>query len=115
MRLGDLIDTLEGFAPDMPVFYGPDRPNQFMSWRGRYAELTLVPGDKPMTVGKLLGLARKADGGTFTGYKGGEFTMNRDTPVWADDYGVCAYRAITGVVSASGSLTLVTQFIGEYM
>lgn len=116
MRLGDLIDTLEGFAPDTPVFYGPsERPSEFTSWRGRYDELTLVPGNKPMTVGKLLDLARKADGGTFTGYKGGEYTMSRDTPVWADDYGDCNYNAITGIVSASGSLVLVTQVIEEYV
>lgn len=118
MNLGDLIATLDGFPKDAPIRYGWGKPvGRFTSWRGRYDELTLMPGnaEEERTVGDVLADARAAVGATFTGYKGGEYVMTERSPVWADDYGDCDYRAITGVQVQNGVVTLSTLVIEEYM
>lgn len=112
MRLGDLIDTLEQFDPTLPVIFSDgSHPLRLASWRGVYAELSLEPvkyeGDVALgTVGELLKEARRADGATFQGYKGGDYRMSRDTPVWADAYGEYDHNIITGVQLVDGILVL---------
>lgn len=131
MTLGQLLNTLEAADSDAPVrFSNGVTPTRFASWRGRYNDLTLYHGgswnrspdddpgyteDPECTVRDLLQLAREADGGTFQGYKGGDYTMRLDTPIWADDYGCCDYMAIVGSRVEDGALVLVTQYIGEYV
>lgn len=119
MRLGDLIDYLAGCPTDYEVqIFGLGKPDAFESWRGVYAELTLVPAAEGRldTVGKLLEAARKADGGTFEGYKGGDFTMSRDTPVWADGCGAWDCNGILSVElnRNSETVTLRTADISDY-
>lgn len=122
MKLGRLIEILEQVDdPDQPVLYDTGaRPSRFMSWRGRYNELTLASvryENDPVldTVGKLLDAAKAAVGTEFFGYKGGEFVMNDDTPVWADDYGECDYRGILHLVSNGRYCTIITALIGDYI
>lgn len=116
MRLGELIDTLEKLPSEAEVrFDTGDSPKRFDSWRGVYAQLTLIRnGSKRKTVGQLLAEARAADGGVFKGYKGGDFTMDRDTPVWADDYGECVYNALIGARMEDGKVVLATANIEAY-
>jgi hypothetical protein len=98
---------------------------QFFSWRGSYDELTLHESygewngggydhAPPVTVAELLKKAREADGGTFEGWKGGDFTMGRHTPVWADAPGDYNCRAIVGVAVEGGEFVLGTIDISEY-
>ena len=119
MKLGELIDTLERMPSDAPVLMSNGRmPHHFDSWRGSYDELTLVEaynrGDARRTVAEILQEAREADGGTFEGYKGGQYVMDRETPVWADPYGDCFCDAITGAVLSGDSVVLQVTNIGEY-
>lgn len=120
MNLGALIDTLAALPGDARIRLDNGEVGELMSWRGVYAELTLTPGraDKPKTVAEVLSDAVAADGGTFEGYKGGDFTMDRSTPVWADDYGDCRYNAISGVTvfqTVNGPVvTIHTVNIGDY-
>lgn len=101
MRLGGLIETLRDLPGDLPVRYDDGTyPQEFASYRGYYENLTLVPGDEPATVKDLLMKAEAANGATFQGWKGGDYTMALDTPVWADDYGN-AYGHGIGMVTAS--------------
>lgn len=119
MRLGDLIDTLEALPPTYDVKFDDGTiPHKFHSWRGVYAELTLsrnVYGEpERMSVRRLLGLAKKADGGTFTGYKGGEYQMSRHTPVWADKYGEYQRRGLMGARVQDGTVILQTADLRDY-
>ncbi|HVX20914.1 MAG TPA: hypothetical protein VHB02_06185 [Acidimicrobiales bacterium] len=116
MRLGELIDLLEKSTPVMLVVFDYGKPpGRFASWRGVYQELTLTPGKESVRVRELLAKAKKADGGVFNGWKGGEFTMSRDTPVWADDYGDFDHRGIIGSkVSRSKGLVLLTADLSDY-
>lgn len=90
------------------------RPMGIDSWRGRYAELAIQTKSmgsynsdevereypeygmtiyKPVTLGKKnptvsqwIEVLKEAVGKTFTGYKGGDFTMGKNTPVWLAEY-----------------------------
>ena len=75
MTLGELINLLEKYPEDQVVKQGFGNPH---SWRGVYAELAFEPAGET-TVGDMLDAARSAVGATYEGWKGGEFTMDRDT------------------------------------
>lgn len=93
MTLGELIDALEKCRPNAEISLKPFSltPTGIESWRGRYDELALtyrtVDHGERTTVAELLPLLRKMVGSVETGYKGGEYRMDRDTPVWVDNYG----------------------------
>lgn len=92
MTLGDWIDTLEKLPGGMRIRLDTgQRVGRLISWRGIYAHLAIEPADPPdggwETVAGALQDARDADGGTFEGYKGGDYTMNRGTPLWVSAYG----------------------------
>jgi hypothetical protein len=106
VRLGELIDALSSRPKEDEVFFDFCRhfPTGLSSYRGYYEQLSLHHGfedydrkDKPMTVGALLELLRGAVGKTFTGWKGGEFRMDRNTKVWVDNPGDCFGTAVDGV------------------
>jgi hypothetical protein len=77
--LGDLIDAFEALDPDFMVSPSFEHPH---SYRGYYAELALEEDDGPTRAGDLLEMLHGANGSTYTGGKGGDFVMDRSTPVW---------------------------------
>lgn len=83
VNLGNLIEALAAADPTRPVRWGFGRP---MSYRGVYAELAFSP-EENTTVGAMLMHARSALGQTFTGYKGGEFTMRSGVDCHIAEYG----------------------------
>jgi hypothetical protein len=116
MRLGDLIQTLSELpAAASIVREDGTHPGPLTSWRGRYNELTLPPGDEPCTVGDVLADARAAIGKTFVGYKGGDYVMGGDTPVWADDYGDCNYDVIKSVTVTPEHVVLTLDNVADYV
>ena len=59
-------------------------PTSIDSWRGSYNELALnfeTQGEE-MKVSEFLNMLKECIGKTFTGYKGGDFTMHKGTPIW---------------------------------
>lgn len=126
MTLGQIITALENVPhEDAPVrFAGAIYafPSEFVSYRGSYDQLALVPllpgeeGPRSDTVRTLLAEARAADGATFTGCKGGDFEMGRDTPVWVAGFGEYPGLAIVDMRSdGEGGIELVTAEIDEYI
>lgn len=85
MTLGALIEWLEGQDPEMVVKDGFGSPH---SDRGDYSELAFTP-EPEAKIADMLANARRALGGTFEGWKGGEFTMGEHTPVYIGNYGEC--------------------------
>lgn len=116
MRLGELIELLEAQPAERLVRYSDGSiPGRFASWRGVYAELTLAPTGTRVTAGDLLNRARSADGGTFQGWKGGDFQMDRYSLVWADSEGDCNCWAITGwSIAADEALLLTRTNVADY-
>ena len=103
--LGDLIDELEKYPRNWEVLIEPFHlvPLSFDSYRGYYHDLCLTYstrkenlGEK-MSVGKLLDMCNEANGKEFCGYKGGDFLMNRETPIWVSDYDYSTGMAISKV------------------
>lgn len=83
MTLDELIVALAKADRDLVVAHGFGSPH---SYRGDYSEVAFEPAEN-VTVGSMLDYARSADGKTFTGYKGGEFTMGGWTDCYLAEYG----------------------------
>ena len=114
MTLGELIDTLKSFPKDYLVVIKPYDlvPNGFDSYRGYYDELALeydIEGH--CTVEDLLKIAKKVVGKELMGYKGGNFLMTKNTPVWISNYGNTSNMLLTKVESP---FTGYVYIYGEY-
>ena len=114
MTLGELIYTLKSFPKDYLVFIKPYDliPTEFDSYRGYYDQLALnydINGS--CTVEKLLKLAKQSVKKTFIGYKGGNFLMTKNTPVWISNYGNTSNMLLTKVESP---FTGYVYIYGEY-
>lgn len=99
LTLGKLIVELEKMPTEttLPNLADPH------SYRGYYEDLAFELWDGTTTAGELLDVCKDAMYQRFTGYKGGEFTMHNDTPLWVADYGCCGEKLIT--ISASEGIT----------
>lgn len=109
MRLGEFRVLLAKEPADWPVTFGTGTPvGGIGSWRGVYAQATLYQGRKPMTVGELLAeVDAVLAGDPRTGWKGGDFTYDDGTPLWADDLGDCNYRIPVALRSDVGRRVMV--------
>lgn len=89
MTLGKLIKQLEEMTEDDCVanLVNPH------SYRGYYSDIAFSV-DGTTTAANLLKTCRLVMGREFTGYKGGEFLMGENTPVWISSYGVCGDKLI---------------------
>ena len=85
MKLSTLIAFLETMDPEGVVIDGFGSPH---SDRGDYSELAFSPLPTAK-VSEMLAFAKGAVGATFTGWKGGHFTMSGDTPVYIGEFGDC--------------------------
>ena len=56
---------------------------------------------------------KEAIGKEFTGYKGDEFLMGKNTPVWVSNYGQCPNTAIVDIVDKDDYIMIKTDDI-EY-
>lgn len=90
--LGILIEWLEAQDQSLIVKDGFSSPH---SDRGDYSELAFTPAEEAR-ISEMLKHARSAVDATFTGWKGGEFKMDLETPVYIGDYGDCG-DAITPI------------------
>lgn len=120
MTLGQLIDVLERKDPEASIDYafGYFSPTRFHSWRGAYEELSLGYGhwteiggfsNRP-TVASLLALSIEADGKTFTGYKGGEYTMDRDRRIWISNNNESCQSGIADVIEGDVGVVIVPGY-----
>lgn len=110
LSLGDLIANLGASPEDKPVFLDAGgsvgRPH---SYRGYYEDLALRPTENIIKAGGLLSECKAVLGRTLEGYKGGDFLMEEDTPMWVSDYGTASGLALIGVVDAGNKLILTTK------
>lgn len=92
-NLGMLIRDLEPYRDQHidVVFDDGTVPGEFMSWRGLYNCLALdyYGSNNHTSAHTLYEMAVQANGHTFEGYKGGDFTMDAGTPIYQANYGEC--------------------------
>ena len=116
LSLGELMDKIKPLINDeIKVVYDfcGAFPTSIDSWRGSYDELSLnhINGEdtaKKLTGNEFHALLEQAIGATYQGYKGGEYIMSKDTPVWVDSYGKYTETAIVGVFNNGYEVVLVT-------
>lgn len=113
LTLGELISALEKVDPnlravDRDTAKGVCNPH---SYRGYYSDLSLEPSDEIKTVKHLLDELNSVFGHTLTGYKGGEFLMDDDTPLWISHYASSSNKAIIAVEIQRDVLYLITKDI----
>jgi len=100
MTLGELIDRLEEMDPTVMI-KGFGEPH---SYRGYYVDLAFETMPDPIRVIDALLMCRDAMGREFEGYKGGDFVMGCNTPLWIAAYGCCGTRIMA--ISDDGTMTL---------
>ena len=121
LLLGELILKLESVSnKDLPLYVDllDKKPMGIDSWRGSYAELAIQTegfgsyngdevthefesgnfynsvsiGKENPTVAEWIEVLKEAVGKTFTGYKGGDYLMSKNTPVWLAEYGNSSFK-----------------------
>lgn len=116
--LGGLIAELERMPRDADVQFDFCylRPTKVDSYRGYYDHLALGWSDKSdgdrhwPPVSKVLAELKAAVGATFAGWKGGEYTMSENTPVWVANPGQTGGTGIVGVErEGESTIVLVTR------
>lgn len=103
MTLGKLISALKEL-PSETVIEGFGSPH---SYRGYYSDLAFEKTKEPTTAGKALVMVQECMGEIFEGYKGGEYVMSRNTPVWIANYGSCGDKIMS--LQPNGALELVEE------
>lgn len=101
LTLGAAIDLLENVDPDTLVA-GLGAPH---SYRGYYTDLAFEPESNRQPASEALATLRSCMGKTFTGYKGGDFVMHENTPLWEANYG-CTGRPILSMHRVDGVFVL---------
>lgn len=119
LTLGELILKLEPIVEkqgedEATVRYDFEYlfPNDIDSWRGSYSELALnfTTEGQEMKVSDFLNMLKECIGKEFTGYKGGEFTMNKHTPIWVANYGNSGNTAVIDVMDNGYCIILITGY-----
>jgi hypothetical protein len=100
MTLGKLIDALAALPKETEL----DGFNEPHSYRGYYTDLAFERTEEKTTAGNALEMARACMGEVFQGYKGGDFQMGRNTPVWIANYASSGMKIIS--INPDGTLEL---------
>lgn len=111
--LGQIINALEEVNSSLPVFFDFNQspPDSFSCYRGYYDQLALSwSNSEIITVQRFFEMCHNADGATYSGYKGGEYSMDTSTFVWAaDGFGDCSRRKIIGILVESNRVVIKTE------
>lgn len=88
LTLGQLIALLDEADDDLPVEFSEGGfPTDPHSYRGYYCDLALESTDEEVVVADLQETLEDVHGSELTGYKGGQFEMGTNTPLWQSEWG----------------------------
>lgn len=114
MTLGELIDKLDEFPASKIISFVKSEyeetyyPCGTSSYRGYYDEIAVNYSSAEIDVGTFQRLLKQALHKTFHGYKGGEYKMELNTPVWAArDESNCSDLAIVSVFATEGGEVII--------
>lgn len=106
MTLGQLIKVLETKDQDQGIV-GMTKPH---SYRGYYCDLAFEPTDDSVSVKDFLALLRGGCmGRIFEGYKGGDYMMGENTPIWISEYSDNSGIKLMGLTETEGIIVLITE------
>lgn len=111
LNLGEVLKALWKMPPNAKLRVMAVGIEGVGSYRGYYDHLAIEPGGKPGTVAEAVTELQGAIGKTFQGYKGGDYTMTQDTPVWVSHYGEASGHRVVDVVlsGTSGDVSVLTE------
>jgi hypothetical protein len=113
LTIGEIIIHLGNLNnKNLPVLFNFEkaRPTCLSSWRGSYCEIAFEYNNEsePKTAEKIIADLKEAIGKTYIGYKGGDFVMGKNTPVWVSNYGESDHRGVVGVEERADAIILLT-------
>jgi hypothetical protein len=111
LSLGAVIQRLRREDPERKVAYGFGNPH---SYRGYYQELCFEPV-LDTTVGAMLEAAESSVGKTFTGWKGGDFTMGLYTDCYLNFQGHCMLDGEDALSEDALNMMLATIEVDDYV
>lgn len=100
LTLGELIKFLKAQPSDFLI----EGLGELDSYRGYYRDLAFEPVTTQRSVENLLAECQLSMGKVFKGYKGGDYLMGENTPLWVANYGSCGTR-LMGVDGSGGIQT----------
>jgi hypothetical protein len=119
-KMKEIIDNHKNDEKEKEVLVNYDFeylfPRSFSSWRGSYDELALdfyeydYKDIKPLTIQQFYKLCLDTVGQEFTGWKGGEYIMSRDTPIWIANSGHSGSTAIIDVLDKGYEVILISGY-----
>lgn len=114
ITFGKLIGILQSFYDSgkkdtIVQFSNGSYPAEGGSYRGYYTDYAFNETHEPITVDKLICLCKLTVGKELEGYKGGQFLMDYDTPLWKSPYGICTQIAIADFAFSDNKLILITK------
>ncbi len=114
MNLGEFTEALEAQPQDNIISFGFGGliPGTFHSYRGYYEELAIdfvceTNMGEQITVATLLSRCEEANGKVFTGYKGGDFRMDKNTSVYVSEYDSCSGTMITEITDLGYGYSII--------
>lgn len=113
ITLGKLRAALKKAKPNAVVQLGGANtgfPNDSMSYRGYYEDISFEPGPNEISAKEFLASVNDVIGKSFTGYKGGQYVMDENTPVWIAHYGSSG-NAVIDVRVTSKSVAIITNHV----
>ena len=112
LTLGELIERLKGYPlSNIVAIDSGGYPYNDHSYRGYYSDLAFESGEEPKTVAEFLCICKRALNSTYEGYKGGDFVMDKDTPLWVSASGVNSNMAIMDIVERGDEIVLITKVV----
>lgn len=132
LTLGELILKLEPLKQTWTSYDGKETndktvrfdfascfPTCLSSWRGSYSELALEwdgsgydpkanKDSSPMGLKDFLQMLKDAIGKEYTGWKGGEYTMGKNTPLWVSNAGNSDHTGILDIKDDTYEVVLIT-------
>ena len=123
LTLGQLIEKLEQVAnmsmvaeTTLKFDFAGLHPCDVGSYRGFYEDLAIEFSTEWYPLMEFICDLKTASESTYTGWKGGEFKMSEDTPVWVAPYGLSSGTYITDVVLVDGhTAVMLTKQHMEYI
>lgn len=114
LTLGVAIKTLGEIAPSTSATLNiVGTPGRVRSYRGYYSDLAFEQELKPVTVGEVLADLKAALGKTFEGYKGGDFLMGENTPLWVSSWGSSSGLAVVDLLVIEGRAVFITKQVRD--
>lgn len=114
VTVGELIAKLESAPKKLAIILSDgNSPGVYSSYRGYYDHIAIEPGDEPTTVKDFLKATKEVVGKTYMGYKGGDYTMTKHTPVWVSAYGDYTGHGIVDLRVEKDKVVLIVKDIEE--